>query len=444
MRNCIKLDSLTQLSSYDILGTTHTITYDSQGNPTTITNFAYKGVNYHHANLSWDGRALRTIEVYNASDVLVATISYRYNDQGYRTEKDIYEVATNTTQTITYTLSGDKVLDESDGTYQLVYTYDYDGTIIRFYYDANSGDSVSGADYFYLRNQQGDITAIIDNGGNILVKYRYDAYGNILGLVDNSIGDIISAMNPYTYRGYRYDSEIGYYYLNSRYYNPETGRFINADGMLGEMGDIPSTNMYAYCANNPVMYVDPSGEFIITLSIVLWAAAIGATSGGIIGSIYGGFTAAANGQNIWAGIGIGVISGAIMGAGAGVGAIFLSPVLAGTSISVGTTLLSMGSALSIGSGIAFGSGAVAGALSDAGSQYFNNQRVHDWGSVGESALEWGIINTANSFSCAYLESLTSASAGLFSRMENSLVSSISNFVYGSYGLFIDAMRGRNK
>jgi RHS repeat-associated protein len=133
---------------------------------------------------------------------------YRYNDQGYRTEKDIYEVATNTTQTITYTLSGDKVLDESDGTYQLVYTYDYDGTIIRF---------------------------------------CYDAYGNILGLIDNSIGDIISAMNPYTYRGYRYDSEIGYYYLNSRYYNPETGRFINADGMLGEMGDIPSTNMYAYC-----------------------------------------------------------------------------------------------------------------------------------------------------------------------------------------------------
>jgi RHS repeat-associated protein len=254
------MGSLTQLSSYDILGTTHTITYDSQGNPTTITNFAYKGVNYHHANLSWDGRALRTIEVYNASDVLVATISYRYNDQGYRTEKDIYEVATNTTQTITYTLSGDKVLDESDGTYQLVYTYDYDGTIIRFYYDANSGDSVSGADYFYLRNQQGDITTIIDNGGNTVVKYRYDAYGNILGLVDNSTGDIISKMNPYTYRGYRYDSEIGYYYLNSRYYNPEIGRFINADGMLGEMGDIPSTNMYAYCANNPVMYIDPSGN----------------------------------------------------------------------------------------------------------------------------------------------------------------------------------------
>jgi RHS repeat-associated protein len=97
------------------------------------------------------------------------------------------------------------------------------------------------------------------------VKYRYDAYGNILGLIDNSIGDIISTMNPYTYRGYRYDSEIGYYYLNSRYYNPETGRFINADGMLGEMGDIPSTNMYAYCANNPVMNSDSLGQFWETI-----------------------------------------------------------------------------------------------------------------------------------------------------------------------------------
>jgi RHS repeat-associated protein len=101
------------------------------------------------------------------------------------------------------------------------------------------------------------------------VKYRYDAYGNILGLVDNSTGDIISKMNPYTYRGYRYDSEIGYYYLNSRYYNPEIGRFINADGMLGEMGDIPSTNMYAYCASNPVMNVDPNGTFVITLTATI-------------------------------------------------------------------------------------------------------------------------------------------------------------------------------
>jgi RHS repeat-associated protein len=216
--------------------------------------------------------------VYDASDVLVATISYRYNDQGYRTEKEITEIASNTTQTITYTLSGDKVLDESDGTYQIVYAYDYDGTIIRFYYDANSGDSVSGADYFYLRNQQGDITTIIDNGGNIVVKYRYDAYGNILGLVDNSTGDIISKMNPYTYRGYRYDSEIGYYYLNSRYYNPEIGRFISSDKVIGQYRNISSSNMYIYASNNPVNLGDEEGEFWHLLGGFVVGAAIGATS----------------------------------------------------------------------------------------------------------------------------------------------------------------------
>ena len=194
------------------------------------------------------------------------------------------------------------MLDESDGTYQIVYAYDYDGTIIRFYYDANSGDSVSGADYFYLRNQQGDITTIIDNGGNTVVKYRYDAYGNILGLVDNSTGDIISKMNPYTYRGYRYDSEIGYYYLNSRYYNPEIGRFIHADGIeyLGANEDILSYNLYAYCSNNPVMNVDPNGNFF----------GIGTIIGTIIGALSGVVTGLACGSDdLWKYVVIGALTG---------------------------------------------------------------------------------------------------------------------------------------
>jgi len=103
---------------------------------------------------------------------------------------------------------------------------------------------------------------IVDSEGYVWVQYRYDAYGNRTIVFDNSEG-VLSHYNPYTYRGYRYDSEIGMYYLNSRYYNPQTGRFINADGMLGQLGDIQSTNMYAYCANNPVMYLDPSGEWAI-------------------------------------------------------------------------------------------------------------------------------------------------------------------------------------
>jgi len=110
----------------------------------------------------------------------------------------------------------------------------------------------------------------------------------------------VANANPYRYRGYRYDLDISMYYLNSRYYNPQIGRFINADGMLGQFGDIQSTNMYAYCANNPVMYLDPSGE-----AWWHWAAAIGvaATLTTLTIISCGGF-AAAYGAIILAGNGI--------------------------------------------------------------------------------------------------------------------------------------------
>jgi len=73
--------------------------------------------------------------------------------------------------------------------------------------------------------------------------------------------------NPYRYRGYRYDTEIGLYYLQSRYYNPEWGRFINADGLVGTPGKLISHNMFAYCENNPVNLGDPDGRFAIQLMI---------------------------------------------------------------------------------------------------------------------------------------------------------------------------------
>lgn len=77
--------------------------------------------------------------------------------------------------------------------------------------------------------------------------------------------DYIAEANSYTYRGYRYDSEINMYYLNSRYYNPEIGRFISSDGYFGQQGDILSTNMFAYAANNPVYFIDPSGYWVISI-----------------------------------------------------------------------------------------------------------------------------------------------------------------------------------
>ncbi len=90
---------------------------------------------------------------------------------------------------------------------------------------------------------------------NKVVEYTYDPYGNIITQTNSAVADA----NPYRYRGYRYDEETGFYYLNSRYYNPRTGRFLNADGMLKASGSVLGHNMFAYTSNNPIMYVDPSG-----------------------------------------------------------------------------------------------------------------------------------------------------------------------------------------
>jgi len=109
-----------------------------------------------------------------------------------------------------------------------------------------------------MRNQQGDITKIVDKDGTIIVEYQYDAWGNIISKVDNS-GFNLSVINAYTYRGYRYDAEINQYYLNSRYYNPEIGRFISSDAYFGESSTVHDFNLYAYVNNNPIMLSDPSG-----------------------------------------------------------------------------------------------------------------------------------------------------------------------------------------
>ncbi len=99
---------------------------------------------------------------------------------------------------------------------------------------------------------------ILNFGGGVVVNYTYDAWGNVLS-VTGSMADTLGAANPFRYRGYYYDTETGWYYLQSRYYDPQVGRFINADGIIGANGGITGYNMFAYCNNNPVMYVDPSG-----------------------------------------------------------------------------------------------------------------------------------------------------------------------------------------
>ena len=110
-----------------------------------------------------------------------------------------------------------------------------------------------------MYNPQGDVIGLFDDDLDVVVEYAYDSWGNLVSMTDNS-DDGIGNINPFRYRGYYYDSETGMYYLNSRYYHPEIGRFINADGYVQTGQGLLDKNMFAYCGNNPVNRVDPTGQ----------------------------------------------------------------------------------------------------------------------------------------------------------------------------------------
>ena len=137
----------------------------------------------------------------------------------------------------------------------------------------------NGARYLYIKNIQGDVMAIANSAGTIYARYEYDAYGRVVSVTDGNGNDVssqpnhIANVNPIRYRGYYYDTESGLYYLKSRYYDPVTCRFINADGYISTGQGLLSTNMFAYCENNPVNKFDPTGNFALTATlggIALW------------------------------------------------------------------------------------------------------------------------------------------------------------------------------
>lgn len=152
------------------------------------------------------------------------------------------------------------------------YVYDSAGNIIaqsnglEFIYDNSGIAGVIYADkqYFYRKDAQGNIVAILDRDGNIVVRYIYDAWGNH-AVIDANGQDIVNMqhignLNPFRYRSYYYDTETGLYYLQTRYYDPELGRFISQDSIeYADYESVNGLNLYAYCGNDPVMYVDPSG-----------------------------------------------------------------------------------------------------------------------------------------------------------------------------------------
>ena len=162
-------------------------------------------------------------------------------------------------------------------------------SVMRFIYDS-TGKRVGFANgtmlFYYLYNLQGDVIAIVRAAtGQIVAKYSYDAWGNCT--VTNAAGYAVGDKNPFRYRGYYYDTETGLYYLNSRYYNPEFGRFISADGFVSTGQGITGSNMFAYCGNNPINRYDPSGNSFLGIAagavILKYLAAFAASALLLIG-----------------------------------------------------------------------------------------------------------------------------------------------------------------
>ena len=162
-----------------------------------------------------------------------------------------------------YILDGTKVVAQ----YQTSTSSITPSNVIYFYYDESgspTGIKYNGNVYFFQKNLQGDIIRILNTSGTIVATYTYDAWGNIIASTDTS-GVSIGTKNPFRYRGYYYDTETGLYYLNSRYYDPQVGRFLNADGFVSTGQGLLGSNMFAYCGNNPVIRVDYCGNCWIFL-----------------------------------------------------------------------------------------------------------------------------------------------------------------------------------
>ncbi len=262
-----------------------------------------------------------------------------------------------------------------DGTSYIYYTYDVDGTLISMNYQ--------GVEYYYMSNLQGDIIGMIDGSGNIVVKYSYDAWGNIL-YQWTSITNL-DDINPYRYRGYRYDEETNLYYLNARYYDPSIARFISADDVSFISDDQASSiNLYAYSLNNPVMYSDFSGNMpewlentlviggvaLLIAGIAMAALFTGGLAGAAlmavafstgIGAYNGLTTAIEDGTSIAAG----VLSGGLKGLATGV-AIGLGIMTGGGAFSALGGLAAFGGSLAVNFGAGIGCYAIDSKMNNRG------------------------------------------------------------------------------
>ena len=258
-------------------GTTWTYSYDLGGNILQKQRFAYKDtttpletVTYTYGDANWrdkltavNGNAIRYDAIGNPlSDgtwtytwqngrqlqkmqKAGVTAEFVYNADGLRVQKTVNGVATK------YTLHGKNVVHMTSGTDEL-----------HFFYDAQNRPAVvvyNGTAYAYVKSLQGDIVAILDESGNTVVSYGYDAWGAPLWCT-GELAETLGKVQPFRYRGYVFDEETGLYYLRSRYYNPQQLRWINSDNIIAVNSGFTAANNYVYCGNSPINRYDANGR----------------------------------------------------------------------------------------------------------------------------------------------------------------------------------------
>ena len=221
------------------------ITYDEIGNPLAYRDgFAF----------TWQcGRRLSSIS-HNGD-----SISYTYDPDGIRTSKTV-----NGTTTKYHVMNG-TLLGQTKGSDTIVFLYDEKGNKYGFDYN--------GTKYYYIFNVQGDVIGILNQAGQKIVSYTYDPWGKVLS-VDGSEAFTIGQINPIRYRSYYYDTETGFYYLQSRYYDPTTRRFLNIDDYVDPNKGIDGLNLFVYSKNNPINFVDPNGHAFFSI-LLLSALVVG-------------------------------------------------------------------------------------------------------------------------------------------------------------------------
>lgn len=228
------------------------IGYDGSGNP-----LYYANKDSLYDDMSWEnGRQLVHLTVEGSG---LYSLDFNYDSDGIRTRKTVTPYRESTT-VHTYVTQNGKVVRETIGSGStakvLDFLYDTSGRPFALKYSTNGGASF--ATYYYVLNLQSDVVALMTESRAIVAQYTYNAWGKVLSAT-GAMADI----NPIRYRGYYYDAETGFYYLQSRYYDPANHRFINADAFASTGQGFLGYNMFAYCMSNPVMLNDSTGSFPI-------------------------------------------------------------------------------------------------------------------------------------------------------------------------------------